>query len=101
MLFRSDDANIYVTSEASGLTNQDINVSYKDEILTISGERKTASINETAQALRKERSVGPFERKFAVGEVDFDSAKAKIENGLLKIVLPKAENQKPKQLKIK
>ena len=86
--------------ELPGMRKEDIDISLHDGTLTISGERKHESNNgETAQ--RTERYVGTFRRSISLPtRVDASKVNATYEDGILKVTLPKAEEAKPKQIKV-
>jgi HSP20 family protein len=70
--------------------------------LAISGERKIAAEEEGARYHRREREAGTFSRMIGLpGEVDTDKVDAKLENGILTVVISKAEIAKPKQITVK
>jgi HSP20 family protein len=98
-LYESGD-NMVAVIELSGMRKEDIDISLHDGTLTISGERKRESNNgETAQ--RTERYVGTFRRSIALPtRVDASKVSATYQDGILKVVLPKAEEAKPKQIQV-
>src|SRR5215468_4531176 len=98
-LYESGDHFVAVV-ELPGMRKEDIDISLHDETLTISGERKRESTN-GEKAQRTERYVGTFRRSIALPtRVDAGKVSASYENGILKVVLPKAEEAKPKQIKV-
>ena len=92
--------NVVAVVELPGMRKEDIDISLHDGTLTISGERKGESTNgETAQ--RTERCVGTFRRSITLPtHVDAGKVGATYEEGILKVILPKAEEAKPKQIKV-
>ena len=69
--------------------------------LAISGERKIAAEEEGAKYHRRERDAGTFARVIGLpGEIDTDKVDANLENGILTVVVPKAEIAKPKQITV-
>ena len=78
-----------------------IDISLHDGTLTISGERKRESNNNGETAQRTERYVGTFRRGIAVPtRVDPAKVSATYEDGILTVLLPKAEEAKPKQIQV-
>jgi HSP20 family protein len=70
-------------------------------MISTSGKRKIAAEEEGARYHRREREAGTFSRMFGLpGEVDTDKVEAKLENGILTIVVSKAEIAKPEQITI-
>ncbi len=91
-----------VTADLPGLTKKDINISLKDDVLTISGERKFERKDEDDSYFRMERSYGMFNRSFRLPDaVKPDKISAKFKDGVLTVQIPKAEEVKPKQIEIK
>jgi HSP20 family protein len=76
-------------AETPGLEQEQIDVRIVDHVLYLRGERETDS--DSKQTFhRMERPTGRFERKFELPDaVDRDKVSAKIENGILTVVLPK------------
>jgi HSP20 family protein len=91
-----------VTAELPGLTKDDVNISYEDGILTIRGEKKQEKEEKRKNYHRVERSFGAFERSFRVpSRVLIDKVEAKFKDGVLHLMLPKAEEARPKEIPIK
>jgi len=95
------DENYEVIAEIPGLTKKDIKISLDKNVLTISGEKKSEEKVEDKDYHRVERACGRFERLFTLPEdVKSDQIKAKYQNGLLTVEIPKAEKVLPKQIAI-
>lgn len=97
-----DEENIYIEALSPGLDIDSLNVTALQNSLTISGEKLPAHAGIESQAYhRSERAAGKFVRTINLPvEVDEGKIKAEYKNGLLLIVLPKAEKAKPKQVKV-
>ena len=96
------NGNLLVRAEVPGMKKEDIKVAVKDNMLTISGERKRE--NETIEKTfhRIERSYGKFSRMIRLpAEVDADKVKATYKEGVLHVTLPTPEAMKPKQIEVK
>lgn len=95
------DNEYIVHLSVSGFKKENISVNYKDGILSISG---TSEVNnedeEKGKYIIKERSSRKFERSFCVRGVDEEKISAKMEDGVLTIVLPKAEEESPSSINI-
>jgi len=79
-----------VTLELAGLDEKDIDLSLKDGVLTIKGERKFEDKKEDEHHVRIERSYGTFHRSVSIpSAVDEKSVVANFKNGLLTVTLPK------------
>ncbi len=98
-----DSNNIYVDALAPGLDPAKLNVSVSGDQLVISGEKQALSKSVKPEMLhRSERSAGQFSRSLSLSVgVENDKVEAQYTNGVLKIVLPKMEAAKPKQIQVK
>jgi HSP20 family protein len=98
-LYESGD-NVVAVVELPGMRKEDIEISLHDGTLTISGERKRES-TDGEKAQRTERYVGTFRRSITLPtRVDPSKVVATYQDGILKVILPKAEEAKPKQIKV-
>lgn len=88
-----DDNNYYLVAELPGFSKEDVKLQLENSVLTIEAERKRGE-GENAKTYAFSRSV-------TVGD-DVDPARvsAKLENGLLSVTLPKAEQRKPKAIAV-
>jgi HSP20 family protein len=94
--------NYYVRAELPGVKGDELDIQVTANNLAISGERKIAAEEEGARYHRREREAGTFSRMIGLpGEVDTDKVDAKLENGILTVVISKAEIAKPKQITVK
>jgi HSP20 family protein len=93
--------NIVVKMSAPGVKPEDIEISVVGDTLAIQGELKSEEQFEEGSYIRKERRFGSFQRTFSLpASVASDKAKAEFENGVLTLTLPKAEEAKPKSIKV-
>jgi len=93
---------IVVKAEVPGLEPKDIDISLSDGLLTIKGEKKQEREEKEENYHLVERSYGSFARSIRLpNEVQSDKINASYKNGVLKIVLPKSEEAKKKEIKIK
>ncbi|MCA9731989.1 MAG: Hsp20/alpha crystallin family protein [Deferribacteres bacterium] len=94
--------NFSVAIELPGINKEDLSINVKDSVLTIKGEKKAEDQKEGVNYLRMERSYGEFERQFKLSKnIVMDQISAEYKNGVLSIVLPKAEEAKPKEIAVK
>ena len=85
-----------------GMDKKDINIEFKNEELLISGERKEFTENKESKYHVSEIHTGKFSRKFYLPEnIDSDKLTAEMDNGILKVTLPKGAKELPKTIKIK
>ena len=99
---KEDGDNIQVTVDLPGVAKEDVSVKVNDGVLTISAERKRSELQEHEHWIRNEISYGKIERTINLPySVDVEKVTALHENGVLRIMLPKHENAKPKQISIR
>jgi HSP20 family protein len=100
-VYQTDDA-VVVKSAIPGIKPEDIDISITGDTLTIKGETKVEEEVNEENYIRRERRYGSFCRSLALPlPVVTDKAAAEFENGVLTLTLPKAEEVKPKAIKIK
>jgi HSP20 family protein len=98
-LYQTND-DVVAVVELPGMRKDDIDISLHDGMLTISGERKD-TVAEGDKATRSERFVGKFRRSITLPtRVDANKVSASYKDGILTVTLPKAEEVKPKQIKV-
>lgn len=94
------DNDLVVRAEIPGVNKDDIDIEVTSESLSIRGERKCPDCDKE-KFLRIERPYGPFERSFTIGvPVQADKVKATYRDGILEVVIPKAEEVKPKKIEV-
>ncbi len=87
--------------EVPGVREKEVSVSITGDLVTVKGERKWGSEQTDDSYHRLERVYGKFERSVALPvPVQADKVKAAYRDGVLEIRLPKAEEVKPKEIKI-
>ena len=100
-MYETDEA-VVVKASVPGVKPEDVEVSVVGDTLTIRGEIKADEKVENGQYLCRELARGRFARSVSLpGLVQADKAKAEFENGILTIQVPKAEEAKPKVIKVK
>lgn len=96
-----DEKEFQILMDIPGMDKDDIKVNIQDGRVTVTGERKTEEKEEKADFIRQERYYGSFFRSFKLSEkVKEDDIKASFKEGVLKLLIPKAEVVKPKTIKI-
>jgi HSP20 family protein len=97
-----DKDNYHIRAELPGIRAEELDISITADTLSISGERKIAAEDEKAQYHRREREAGRFSRIVTLpGQVNAGKAEARCADGVLTVVLPKAEEAKPRQITVK
>ncbi|MBI3635599.1 MAG: Hsp20/alpha crystallin family protein [Candidatus Rokubacteria bacterium] len=99
LLETKDD--LRVAAELPGVSEKDVTVSITGDVLMVKGERRFDREVKGETFYRLERAYGSFERAVPLPmPVQADKVKATYREGVLEIRLPKAEEVKPKQIKI-
>ncbi len=92
---------ITIDVELPGIDKKDVKVEVKDNVLSISGERKMEKKTENTETSRIERHYGKFERTFGLPDrVEADKVLAKYKDGILALTLPKTEKAKTKEMAV-
>ncbi|MAF33340.1 MAG: Hsp20/alpha crystallin family protein [Desulfobacterales bacterium] len=96
-----NEDNIVINAELPGVDKKDILIDIKGKVVTLKGERLSENETKDETYYRQERSFGKFERVFVLPvEVNSDKVKADFKDGVLKIFIPKPEEQKTKKITI-
>ncbi len=98
----AEEAGHYMLSlEMPGIAKDDIKIEVADNTVTVSGERHTESKKTGQGAWYGERRYGKFQRSFTLpAGIDADKIEADYQNGVLQLMVPKAESAQPRQIKI-
>ncbi len=92
---------LVIKADLPEVNPQDLDIRVANNILTIRGERKFEKKVDEENYLRIERAYGSFTRSFSLANsVKSDEIKADYQNGALTLHIPKAEEAKPKQIKV-
>jgi HSP20 family protein len=98
-IYETED-KLVVLADLPGVAKEDLSIKLDDEVLTIEGAAHASAA--PGQHLLTEYVSGTFYRQFTVGEaIDREKIDAKLKNGVLELVLPKAEKAKPKRIEVK
>jgi HSP20 family protein len=96
----TDEDSAIVTAELPGVDREKIDISVEEDTLTVRGERQPDE-TEGATYHRRERRYGTFVRTFRLPfRVEANKVEATFTNGVLRIVLPRAEEEKPKKISV-
>lgn len=92
----------FVEAELPGFEKEDITIDVEENYLLIHAKRdeEKETKSKDDKILRQERRYGEFMRRFYVDNINEDQIKAKLENGVLKIEIPKLEPTKPPRKRI-
>ncbi len=88
-------------AELPGVKPEDLKITFENNVLTLTGERKFEEEEKKENFFRMERRYGKFTRSFTLpAGIDAENVTAFFENGILNITVPKKEEFKPKQITI-
>jgi HSP20 family protein len=99
-LVESND-DFVLRADLPGLSEKDVNIELEDNVLTISGERKSEHEERKEGYYRVERASGSFSRSLTLPEgVDPERVRASFDRGVLEVKIPKPEQRKPRKVTI-
>ena len=99
MVENTDD--FVVTVDLPGVSQENVDLSVADNVLTIKGEKTGDSESEDSNYYRKESWEGSFQRTVSLPQgVDADNVHAEMRDGVLSITLPKREEAKPRKINV-
>ena len=94
-----DDA--ILTAELPGIDPGKLEITVKNNTVTIRGTREQENVGKDRTALRNERGSGTFVRSFSLPfHLDADKVKAHYQKGVLQVMLPRSEADKPKKIAV-
>ncbi len=97
----SDENHAVLTAELPGIVVAALDVSVKNGTLTIKGERRTEPAGEGESFIRQERGSGRFTRSISLPfRVNQDGVKAEYKRGILQVVLPRVDSDKPRRIQV-
>jgi HSP20 family protein len=95
------DGNIVLKAELPGVESKDVDIRVENNVLTLRGERKFDQEVKRDNFHRVERAYGTFSRSFTLPSVvNTEQIKADFKDGILRVVLPKKDEAKPRQIAI-
>lgn len=97
---KENDKEYILEAELPGVNKEDIGIEIQDDRLTISINKDESKEEKNENYVRKERRSSRMVRSFTFDNILNDKITAKHENGILTLVLPKREDNKPKGRKI-
>jgi HSP20 family protein len=94
--------DIVLTAEMPGVNAEDLDISVQEKTLTLRCARKEQEVEEGATYHRQECPRGGFARSWQMPfEIEHAKVEARMENGILRLMLPRSEASKPKKVKVK
>ncbi|HHQ42014.1 MAG TPA: Hsp20/alpha crystallin family protein [Chromatiales bacterium] len=98
---REEPDRFVILADVPGVDPKDIEITMDNGVLTIKGERETASEEEREGYRRVERARGTFMRRFTLPDTaDAEHISARSRNGVLEIVIPKHERVQPRKITV-
>lgn len=98
----STPMNFVVEAAVAGVKGEDIDIAITLDSITIKGRRSKEELSEEKDYLYQECFWGRFSRSITFNqEIDADRAQASFKNGILRVILPKIQRDKPKKLKVR
>jgi len=95
------DDHYLITAEIAGVATEDLDLAIANGVLTIRGGRQLDEGADENRYRRQERPHGSWQRSISLPErVSEDGLKADLTNGILQIVLPKAQDEAPRQIPV-
>ena len=96
------DDHYEVSVDVPGINKKDINLSYQGDTLTVTATRHSSNTEKADKGniITHERTEGRVQRSYYLPEVALDKIKAQVDDGVLKITLPKSENSDKQQITI-
>jgi HSP20 family protein len=99
-LVETDD-HFVLKADLPGLAEGDVSVEVEDNVLTVSGERKSEHEDKREGYVRVERSYGAFRRSLTLPDgIDPEAVTASFDKGVLEVRIPKPEERKPRRVAI-
>jgi HSP20 family protein len=98
----ASEEGLIVTAEVPGVSIEDLEINVVNETLTLSGHREPEEVGEEARYHRHERGYGRFTRTIQLPfRVDSEKVEATLMNGVLRLELPRVEEEKPRKITVK
>jgi HSP20 family protein len=99
-IFETDEA-LTMLLEMPGVDRENIEISVENGVLTVEG-KISFSKYDGLQPVYSEYNIGPFRRTFRISSrIDQDKIRAEMQGGVITLVLPKAEEAKPRRIAVK
>jgi len=98
---KGEGEKLEVTADHPGVDKQNVNIDVQENLISISAKSGTETESEEEGYMRRERTYKMFSRTLTLPEaVTSEGAKAKLENGVLTVELPKMQIEEKKKILI-
>jgi HSP20 family protein len=95
------ESHFVLRADLPGMAEEDVNVELEDNVLTLSGERKSEHQDRSEGYYRVERAFGAFSRSLTLPKgIDPEAVTAAFDRGVLEVRIPKPEARKPRKITI-
>ncbi|MBD3237843.1 MAG: Hsp20 family protein [Candidatus Eisenbacteria bacterium] len=99
---REEKDHYIVEADLPGIDRKDVEVTFENDVLTISGERKGELEEKESRSHRRERFFGRFTRSLRFpGDANRDGIEANFKDGVLTVRVPKSEQAKVRKIEVK
>jgi HSP20 family protein len=99
---REEDNQYVLHASLPGVRPEDVNITVRDNTVTISGQAQEERAEERGRYIYRERRTGSFSRTLTLPtEVNAENAQADFTNGVLTLTLPKAETARQRRIPIR
>jgi HSP20 family protein len=96
------DNRYVIECDLPGVTIENVTLQIEDNVLSISGKRTVAASDDNVKVLFNERSASEFSRRIQLArDVDQSAVDAELQNGVLRITIPKRSEVLPRRIEIK
>ncbi len=97
---KETDKDYFIEAELPGVKKEEIQLDYKDDRLIISVQRKEEINQDKDNYIHRERRMASMQRSIYLRDINEEAIEAKLEEGVLKISIPKQENPQPPKHRI-
>ncbi len=97
----ANEDEVLVTAELPGVDPKDLDITVQGNTFTVKGHRKAEDLKEGERYHRQERGTGSFARSLELPyTLDPDKIQASLKNGVLQVVLPRTEKDRPRKVQV-
>lgn len=97
----TNENDAVLLAELPGIDTDQLEITVKDDTVTLRGDRKAGEPKEGMAYVRRERESGPFARTFTLPfKLDADKVSAEYHRGVLELRLPRSEKDKPRKIAV-
>ena len=97
-IYENDNA-IVLTADIPGVRREDVDIDLREGVLTLTA--RVDDVSENWHTLYREQEVGGFMRRFNLGDrIDQSKISAKVDNGVLRLELPKSSGYQPRRIEV-